>query len=103
MYRYHFRGVSNVEIIAEFENAEEALLQIPQLKPDIVIVDYSLPGMSGIEFAEQLNQHPKIKVLLVTGHEPDHFNSGLRGSPNFDIVKKDWSEQAIERIIALCK
>jgi len=42
LYKHHFRGVSGVEIIAEFDNAEEALAQINQLKPDVVIVDYKL-------------------------------------------------------------
>ncbi len=103
LYRHYFRGVSDVEIIAEFENAEEALLEIPRLKPDVVIVDYTLPGMSGIELADRLNQYPEMKVLLVTGRERDSFNSALKCSPTFEFFLKDWSDCSMERIIDFCK
>jgi DNA-binding NarL/FixJ family response regulator len=103
LYRYHFRGISDVEIIGEFENAEEALVQIPVLKPDVVIVDYALPGMSGVKLAEQLSRYPEIKVLLVTGHNPAHLASKPKSSLNFDVVCKDWSEENLKRIIDFCK
>jgi DNA-binding NarL/FixJ family response regulator len=102
LYRYHFRDVSGVDIIAEFDNAEEALIQIPQLRPDGVIADYSLPGMSGIEFAEQLIQYPEIKVLLVTGHALYYLKSRMKHPPNFDVIQKDWSETALEHIKTFC-
>ncbi len=103
MYRHHLRNVSDVEIIAEFENAEEALLQIPQLKPDSVIVDYTLPGMSGIELAERLNQYPEIKVVLVSGQDQDYINSKVKYPLNLNIVHKEWTERAMARIIAFCR
>jgi DNA-binding NarL/FixJ family response regulator len=103
LYRYYFKSVPDVEIIAEFENAEEALSQIPQLKPDAVIVDYTLPGMSGIEFTDRLNKSPGMKVLLVTGRERDSFTSNLKCSPSFEFFLKDWSDHTMERIINFCK
>jgi DNA-binding NarL/FixJ family response regulator len=103
LYRYYFRGISDIEIIAEFDNAEEALLQIPCLKPDTVIVDYSLPGMSGIDFAERVDQYSGIKVLLVTGHDNEYINSKLNNTPRIATVQKNWSEQAVEHIIAFCR
>ncbi|MGB7567119.1 MAG: response regulator transcription factor [Chitinivibrionales bacterium] len=103
LYKHHFRGFPGVEIIAEFDNAEEALAQINQLKPDVVIVDYKLPGMSGIEFAERVSQYPEIRILLVTGHDRDYFKSMMKNPLKFDIVKKDWSEKTIEHIFAFCK
>jgi DNA-binding NarL/FixJ family response regulator len=103
LYRYYFKSVSEVEIIAEFENAEDALAEIPLLKPDMVIVDYTLPGMSGLEFAGRLNQYPEMKVSLVTGREPDSFNSALKCSPTFNFFLKDWSDGTLKRIIDFCK
>lgn len=103
LYRYHFRGISDVEIIGEFDNAEEALVQIPVLKPDVVIVDYALPGMSGVKFAEQLSRYPGIRVLLVTGQDPAHLVSLPKSSLSLDVVCKDWSKENLKRIIAFCK
>lgn len=102
LYRYHFRGVSEVEIIAEFDNAEDALVQVAVLKPDIVIVDHKLPGMSGIEFIEKIQQHPQIKIFLVTGHNQDFFKTAPGSSLNIDIVQKDWSEKSVKHIIDSC-
>jgi DNA-binding NarL/FixJ family response regulator len=99
LYRYYFQSVSDIGIIAEFDNAEEALSQIPRLKPDVVIVDYSLPGMSGIELADRLSQYPEMKILLVTGHDRDSLNSALKCSPTFEFFLKDWSSRTMERII----
>jgi DNA-binding NarL/FixJ family response regulator len=103
LYHYHFRQRPEIEIMAEFDNAEAALSQIPRLNPDAVIVDYTLPGMSGIEFAERLKQYPEIKVLLVTGRDRDSLNSDLKNHPDFEIIIKDWSDRTMERIIDLCK
>jgi len=103
LYRYYFKSVSDVEIIAEFENAEEALSQIPRLRPDAVIVDYTLPGMSGIEFTDRLNKFPEMKVLLVTGRERDSFISNLKCSRTFEFFLKDWSDHTMESIINFCK
>ena len=103
LYMHLLCNVPDVEIIAEFENAEQALAQIPEMKVDIVIVDYVLPGMSGIECAERLRKFPEIKVLLVTGHESGYINSKLNGTKNFEIIQKDWSKRGLARIEEFCK
>jgi chemotaxis response regulator CheB len=103
LYRHYFRSDPDIEIIAEFDNAEEALAVIPLLKPDAVIIDYTLPGMSGIKFAEQLNEYPQMKVLLVSGRNRDSFDSPLKCSPTFEIFLKDWSDHTMESIMNFCK
>jgi DNA-binding NarL/FixJ family response regulator len=103
LYTHLLRNIPGVKIIAEFENAEQALVQIPEMKVDIVIVDYVLPGMSGIECAERLQKFPEIKVLLVTGHESGYINSKLNGSQNFEVIQKDWSKRGLDRIAEICK
>ncbi|MBN1983636.1 MAG: response regulator transcription factor [Chitinivibrionales bacterium] len=103
LYRYHLRCFSDIEIVAEFEKAEDALVHIPRLKPDVFIVDYKLPGMSGIEFAKQMGHYPNIKVLLVTGFDYDFFNSQINDSLTFDIIQKNWSKRSLERIVDFCR
>ena len=103
LYRHYFQSVSDIEIVAEFENAEEALSDIPRLKPDVVIVDYTLPGMSGMDFTDRLTQYPEMKVLLVTGRERDSFNSAMKCSPTFKFFPKDWSNHTMDLIIDFCK
>jgi two-component SAPR family response regulator len=104
LYKRNFRNADGIEVVGEFERAENALLQIPLLKPDVVITDYSLPGMSGIDFAKQVQgQYPEIKVLLVTCHDPEFLNSTLTAPvPNISIIQKTWSKNDFNRIINLC-
>jgi CheY-like chemotaxis protein len=71
MYRRQLQGARDAVVVAEFERAEEALQQLPHLRPDVALVDYSLPGMSGLEFAERMREYPAVKLILVTGHEKE--------------------------------
>lgn len=101
LYKYHFRSMADLKIVAEFENGEDALREIPNQQPDIVIVDYSLPGMSGLEFIHQLAAFPRMKVLLVTGHDRDLLSLPDR-SDTFEFIQKDWSEESLKRIKKYC-
>ena len=60
---------SEFRILDTFKTAEEALYDIPRLKPDIVIMDINLPGMNGIECIRQLNEknlrHPVHDVYSI--------------------------------------
>jgi DNA-binding NarL/FixJ family response regulator len=44
LYRTMLGKDPDLEIISEFESAEEALEHIPRLNPDVAVVDYTLPG-----------------------------------------------------------
>ena len=59
-------------IAGMFKTAEGALVEIPFLEPDIVIMDINLPGMSGIECVRQLkNQMPRTQFMMFTVYEDD--------------------------------
>jgi DNA-binding NarL/FixJ family response regulator len=69
----------------------------------VVIVDYSLPGMSGIEFAERLPKNLEIKILIATCHNPAHIMSKMEIPHNIEVIRKDWSEENIEHILKFCR
>ncbi|TFZ02527.1 sigma-54-dependent Fis family transcriptional regulator [Ramlibacter henchirensis] len=49
--------------------AGDALTQIADSPPDVVLVDYSLPGMDGLELLRRMRvDHPDVKSIMVTGH-----------------------------------
>ena len=55
--------------VAEAANGQIALIQIEQVRPDIVILDVLMPVMNGIEFLEKVNllkRYPKTKVLVLS-------------------------------------
>lgn len=59
-------------VCGSFENAEEALRRLPQLSPDIVIMDINLPGMSGIECIKKVKDKiPHAQFMMFTVYEND--------------------------------
>ena len=59
-------------ILDTFKTAEEAVYDIPRLKPDIVIMDISLPGMNGIECIRQVkDRSPSTQFMMFTVYEND--------------------------------
>lgn len=69
----NFLALSHEFIILDtFKTAEEALYDIPKLKPDIVIMDINLPGINGIECIRALkNKIPASQFMMFTVYEND--------------------------------
>lgn len=57
-------------VLAIYDNCEDAIKDIKRLKPDIVLMDIDLPGMSGIEGTSIIkNKYPKIDIIMITVFE----------------------------------
>lgn len=60
------------KVLDSFKTAEEALYAVPELKPDIVIMDINLPGINGIECIRQLKgKSPATQFMMFTVYEND--------------------------------
>ncbi|WP_101924807.1 MULTISPECIES: response regulator [Luteimonas] len=65
--RMILQNESDIEIVGEAESGEEALPQIRRLKPDIVLCDVHLPGVSGLEVTERVVRgQPETRVIAVS-------------------------------------
>lgn len=59
----------DLECIGAFSNAEEFSAALPQLQPDVVLMDIGLPGQSGIECVRDCHlTHPKVEFIMFTEH-----------------------------------
>ena len=64
----------NWEICGEARNGAEALLKVPELLPDLILLDVSMPGINGLEVAHLLRQDvPHLKILVMSQHDPIHL------------------------------
>jgi two-component system invasion response regulator UvrY len=64
------------QICGEASNAGETLTKANELRPDIVLLDVSMPGGNGLETARRLRQQiPGIKILMMSQHDPHHMPS----------------------------
>ena len=88
-------GSENTRCISAYTSGEEALEEIGLKKPDVVLMDINLPGMSGIECVRKLKaKMPKIQVLILTMYEDDEkvFQSLVAGASGYLVKRTSPSE-----------
>ncbi|MEA3560510.1 MAG: response regulator transcription factor [Candidatus Omnitrophota bacterium] len=78
-------GQPDYKIIAEAVDGEDVLSKAEQLKPDILLLDISMPKISGIDIISQIHiVSPKTKIIIITVHKANAyimkaFRSGING------------------------
>lgn len=92
----------------EASHADEARKSILFASPDLILLDWMLPGRSGLELAQQLRQNPKtraIPIIMVSakGDESDRVN-GLEKGEVDDYVTKPFSpRELVSRVKAVLR
>lgn len=90
---------ADLEICGMAASGEEGLPLIPQLQPDLVLVDISLPGMSGFELLRRLREtQPALPVLVVSGHCDEHYANQAREAGATALVDKGDSDRLLDTI-----
>jgi DNA-binding NarL/FixJ family response regulator len=93
------------EVVAETRDGLEALRAAEAIKPDIVVLDYAMPVMNGVEVARQLRARPRRpEILIFTMHDDDTILrevvlAGVRGY----LLKSDAQGHLIEAIATLAR
>lgn len=99
------RPIKNYKIIGKAMNGEEAIQKAIELKPDIILMDISMPVMNGIEATRIITAKlPDIKILALTQHEENEYvveilNSGGVGYLLKNSKKNEFVE-AIETVLS---
>jgi two-component system invasion response regulator UvrY len=63
-----------LQVVSEAASGEEAIDRARTCKPQVVLLDVSMPGRGGIETAQEIKrQHPAARVLMLTMHAEDSF------------------------------
>ena len=69
---------NGIKVIAEAADGEQAIRQIRKKKPDVILMDVSMPGIGGLEATRKITRVlPDIKVIAVTIHDDDPFPARL--------------------------
>jgi two-component system, NarL family, response regulator NreC len=65
---------SLVEVCGEVANGSEIPAKVAELRPDVVLLDVSMPGSNGLEVARILRrQSPLTKIVILSQHDPQHL------------------------------
>ena len=84
-------------------NGEAALAQYAQRPAHLVLLDHTMPGMSGAELAGHLRaKDDDLRIVMLSGHEDAHYLSAARAAGVDDVMIKPVSPRTLlERIEAL--
>ncbi|WP_218081276.1 response regulator [Anthocerotibacter panamensis] len=96
---------NDMTVVGEASDGEEAMQLYDRLKPDVLLLDISMPTLDGIEVTRLLKQrYPEAKILIVTMHESEEylFRIMRAGASGYLLKNSDKQEllQAIRSVAA---
>ncbi len=95
MMKSAISGEDDLEFVGEAENGTKALQMVAQEKPDVLILDMSMPGLTGVQVIRELrHQAPEVKVLVLTAVEDETylFESLAAGAQGYLLKDSDVEE-----------
>ena len=92
----------DLEVVAEAGTAEEALVQVANHDPDVVILDIQLPGRSGLEACQEIRKKfPETQVVILTSHGGESYaEQALRAGAAGYVLKQVGNEELVRAIRA---
>jgi DNA-binding NarL/FixJ family response regulator len=98
-------GKPDIEVIAETGDGHEALRIIGELRPDLVLLDITMPAINGFEVLEQITkQFPQTRVIILTVHEgTEYAMRALRGGAAGYLLKSAASIELEDAISAVAQ
>ena len=90
----------DMEIVAEANSGRETVNLVTKLKPDIVILDISMPDLNGIEVTRKIrSMYPEIKILVLSVHTDDeHISSLIQAGVDGYLTKDIIGEEIVHAI-----
>ena len=99
-FRLLLEGSSDIKVVGEAESGEEACRKYPELKPDVVVMDISMPGIGGIEAIDRiLAREPAARILVLSAHEDAmHARRVLKAGAAGYLTKRSAAEALMQAI-----
>ena len=91
------------EVVGEAANSKETMEMVETIKPDIVLLDIRLPGVSGVEVCEEITQkYPDVRVIILTSYAEDEMLfSAIRAGASGYVLKQIGGDGLIRAIEAV--
>jgi len=98
-------GESDIDLCAEASNGRELLDQVEKHHPDVVILDITMPHLSGLETLEKVRARPpEVKTILLSVHaEPPMIQSAVTLGADGYLLKNARASEIISAIRAVTK
>jgi two-component system invasion response regulator UvrY len=99
-FRLLLEGAADITVAAEAESGEEAVRTFPEIKPDVVVMDISMPGIGGLEAIDRiLAREPQARILVLSAHEDAmHARRVLKAGAVGYLTKRSAAEELMQAI-----
>ncbi len=95
---------SGHEVLGQAEDGQSALKAFAELRPEVVLLDIIMPGISGIEVLEEMRKiSPEAKIIMLTAVDQDHVTMELKRKGAAAIIFKPFSQQDLKKAFELLK
>jgi DNA-binding NarL/FixJ family response regulator len=93
-------AAGDMEVVGEAQNGFETLERVRTLEFDLLLLDMSMPGKSGIELIKQVrSEKPKLRILVLSMHEEHQYAvRAIRAGAAGYLTKESASRQLVEAI-----
>jgi DNA-binding NarL/FixJ family response regulator len=90
----------DIKVVAEAGNGAETVQLVRDAKPDLVLLDITMPDLSGLDVLEELQRgFPEVRVIILTIHDnPAYAVSALRAGADGYLPKKAASDELVRAI-----
>ncbi|MEM8718434.1 MAG: response regulator transcription factor [Cyanobacteria bacterium P01_G01_bin.39] len=91
----HLKSETNIKIVGFAEDGQEALAKIPDLQPDVILMDLEMPKMDGLKATRIISQKfPGAKVLILTVHDNEqHLSTALKNGAKGYLLKTTTAQE----------
>ena len=99
-FRLLIDGASDMRVVAEADSGEDALRRVDEAKPDVVVMDISMPGIGGLEaICRILAKGPSARILVLSAHEDAmHARRVLKAGALGYLTKRSAAEALLQAI-----
>jgi len=92
------------QVAGEASDGQEAVRLVPQMRPDIAILDISMPILNGIDAARELQKGSPTKTILLTRHDEDQYvTEALRAGVKGYVLKSQAATDLVHAIREVCR
>jgi DNA-binding NarL/FixJ family response regulator len=87
-------------VVGEASNGREALAQVGELRPDIILMDVAMPVMDGLEATRRIKEtYPEVKVLILTQHDSrEYVTPLLQAGASGYVLKRSGGREVVMAI-----
>ena len=99
-FKLLLESASDIKVVAEAENGEQAVRSYNEQHPDVVVMDITMPGIGGLEAIERIMAHdPQARILVLSAHEDSvHPKRVLNAGALGYLTKRSAAEELIKAI-----